>query len=205
MEDFRFIWRHEVGQADSISRELIHKRKVRVGWGVDYLPKVLLELIRSKRQLSSTCKNLLFTKKKAFRAAMEIVRGADRSIQVGHIEIETKELLDREKKGFYTEKVRRRQLQEIELLLDHYLGLMRSQGRSYEETLREAYPTKRKYLVFLQELEKAEASVIHAAIAGVRKGNKKDRTTWFQKLQDATRSIRREEAKRLFPTEEFYQ
>ena len=199
MKNFRFIWRHEVRQAHCISRELIHRRKIRFRWGVSYLPNLLIEAIRSKRNLSRTHKNLIFTKKKAFNAAREVARGEDRSLRMGYIEIETKELLDKERKGFYTEKLRRKQLQEIELLVDHFLSLMKSNGKTYEEALKKTYPARKKYLIFLRKLEQTEQDVIHAAITGLRKGSKKDRVTWFQKIQDATRSIRMEEVERIYP------
>lgn len=199
MKDYRCIWRHEAHQADRISRTLIQKRKVRFGWGVAYLPSLLLETLHFRRNLSSTRRNLLFTKRKAFKAAREISRGGDRAIQWGYIEIETKDLLDKEKKGLYTEKVRRKQLQEIELLVDHFLNLMKSNGRTYEEAVRTAYPAKGQYLGFLGKLERAEQEVISAAVTGIRKGSKKERVTWFQRVQETTRSIRTKEAGRLFP------
>lgn len=202
MKNFRFLWRHEVRQADWISRKLIHRRKIRFGWGVSYLPNLLLEAVRSKRNLSSTRKNLLFTKKKAFKAAGEVVRGEDRSIRMGYIEIETKELLDREKKGYYTEKVRRKQLQEIELLVDHFLSLMKTGGNTYGEAVHKAYPTKKHYLAFIKKIERAEQDVVHAAVTGLRKGSKKERVTWFHKVQEVTRSIRMEDVERLYPVDE---
>lgn len=199
MKNFRFIWRHEVRLADFISRKLIHRRKIRFGWGVSYLPNLLVEAVRSKRNLSRTRKNLLFTKKLAFKAAGEVSRGEDRAIRMGYIEIETKELLDRERKGYYTEKVRRKQLQEIELLVDHFLSLMKTGVKNYGEAVHKAYPSKKNYLTFIQKLERAEQEVIHAAVTGLRKGSKRDRVRWFQKVQEVTRRFRMEEVERLYP------
>ena len=146
-----------------------------------------------------TRKNLLFTRRKAIKAAREVARGGDRAIQMGFIEIETKDLLDREKKGFYTEKVRRKQTREVELLVDHFLRLMNTKENTFEAMVRESYPSGKEYLAFLNRLQQAEQDVIQAAITSMRKGSKKERLNWFKGVRETTRSIRMEEASRIFP------
>jgi hypothetical protein len=135
----------------------------------------------------------------AFDAVKEIKGGESHGTQIRLIEIKTKKLLDRERKGYYTEKVRRKQLKEIEMLMDHYLRLLDSQGKNYPEMLRAAYPSKEQYLFFLRKLQKAEQEVIQAAVTTMRKASKQERVRWFRRLEEAVKEVRMEEAEMLFP------
>jgi len=120
-------------------------------------------------------------------------------MQIRLIEIRTKKLLDKERKGYYTEKLRRKQLNEIELLIDHYLNLLNSKGKNYEALVRATYPSKEKYVSFLNKLQRAEQGVIQAAITSMKKGSKQERLNWFGRLEDASREGRMEEVGEIFP------
>ena len=50
------------------------------------------------------------------------------------------------------------------------------------------------YLNFLNNLQKLEEEVVRAAIGTMRKGTKKERRLWFDKVKAATRKIRLMEA-----------
>jgi hypothetical protein len=199
MKNSRRIWNHEVRQTDKIARELIGRDERKLGRRLLLFPVSLGAYLRYKRSLINTRKNLLFTKRLAFDAAKEVLRGKERFLEIRLIEIQTKELLDKEGKGFYTEKVRRKQLQEIELLIDHYTEVLRSDKDRYEERIRACYPTKKKYQSFLNRLQEAEHAVIQAAVSSLRKGSKKERAAWFKKVEEASRNARMEEVKGIFP------
>lgn len=199
MENSSVIWNYEVNQADKIARSLIEARRVEFGWRVLFLPSMLISYIRYRKSLFLTRKNLLFTKQLALKAAKEIFRGKDRALEIDSIEIKTKELLGKERKGFYTEKIRRKQLHEIELLIDHYLQLLNSNRTSYAEIIEVAYQSKKEYLSFINKLQKIEQEVVKAAILTMQKGSRKDRLTWFRKVQGISRKVRMEEVERIFP------
>ena len=114
------------------------------------------------------------------------------------MEIKTQNILDREKKGLYTEKVRRKQLVEIGLLITHYLNLLKSNHTRYEEMVKAAYPSKQHYIAFFEQLQKAEREVIQASIFTVRRGSKKERLKWFGKIERALAAARTQEAKQIF-------
>jgi hypothetical protein len=199
MKKSRTIWNHEVRQADKIARKLIPRDKGKLGWRLHLLPFSLGAYFRYKRGLFSIRKNLLFTKGLAFDAAKEVVRGKERFLEMRFIELKTKEILDKGGKGFYTEKVRRKQLQEIELLVDHYAEILRSEKDLYEDRIRTCYSTKKKYQSFLNKLHEAEHAVIQAAVSSLRKGSKKEREAWFKKVEEVSRNARMEEVKKIFP------
>ena len=199
MGNDRAIWSHEVGQAKKIARSLDDASRIEFGWRMLLLPNFLVHYIRYERNLSLTRRNLLFTKRMAFDAAKEIIGGESQAAQIRLIEIKTKKLLDKERKGYYTEKLRRKQLQEMELLIEHYLHLLNSNGTNYPGLVSATYPSKQKYLSFLNKLQKAEQEVMQAAITSMKRGSKQERLTWFRRVEEAYKKARMEEVEQIFP------
>jgi len=198
MGNARTIWHHEVNQADTIARGLLKAGSADFGWKILLDPSRFIAYLRSKRDLAEKRKNILFTKKLAFGAAKEIYRGNDRAHEMGLIVMKTRKRLDKDKKGTYTEKVRRRQMNEIEWLMDHYLRLLNSTGETFEENLRGAYSTKNKYLSYLNRLHKLEQEVRRASLGLPKNGRKKIRPSDFGKTQVVYEKIRNTEAKSIF-------
>lgn len=199
MGNYRAIWNHEVDQANKIARRLVDVSRIKFGWRMLFLPYFLVHYIYYKKNLILTRKNLLFTKRMAFDASKEIVGGESHAMQIRLIEIKTKKLLDKQKKGYYTEKLRRKQLQEIELLIDHYLHLLNSNEKRYGEMVRTIYASRQKYLSFLNRLQKAEQEVIQAAVTSMKKGSKQERLTWFRRVGEVTKEARGGEIEQIFP------
>jgi hypothetical protein len=199
MANSRTIWNYEVKKADKIARRLLENSRVKAGWRILLLPFFLLDYFRFKKNLWVTRKNLLFTKQLAFDGARAILEGSDRSTEIGAIEQKTKNFLNKDKKGFYTEKIRRKQLHEIEVLFDHYLSLLNSDKSDYDRMTEVSYQTRGKYLSFIDTLQKAEKEVIQAAVTTMRKGSKSDRRQWFKRVKEISRQTWIDEAKRIFP------
>ena len=199
MANSRTIWNYEVKKADKIAGCLLENNRVKADWRILLLPFFLLDYFRFKKNLWVTRKNLLFTKQLAFDGARAIFEGSDRSTEIGAIEKKTKNLLDKDKKGFYTEKIRRKQLHEIELLLNHYLGLLNSNRSDYDGMTKVSYQTRGKYLSFIDTLQKAEKEVIQAAVTTMRKRSKSDRRQWFKSVGEVSRQTWMDEVERVFP------
>ena len=198
MGNERTIWNHEVNQANKIARSLVDDKRNKFGWRILLPPDFLIRYIYYKKNLILTRKNLLFTKRMAFDAAKEIVGGGSHATQIRLVEIKTKKLLDRERKGYYTEKLRRKQLNEIALLVDHYLNLLNSKGKNHAELVRAQYPSKEKYVSFLNKLQEAEQRVIQAAITSMKRGSRQERVAWFTRLTTASKQAREEEVEQIF-------
>jgi hypothetical protein len=198
MGNFRTIWKHEIAQADKIAKILLNNKKVAVDWKIMLLPVFLYKVYHYRKNLGFTRKNFLFTKQLAYDAAKNIFQGKEQAWEFRRIEIQTKEILDQEKKGFYTEKIRRKQLPEIDLLIKHYRELFNAKQSKYPEIIKETYQSKGKYHSFLSTLQKAEEDVIQAATTTMRKGTKKDRREWFQKVSATTKKVRMAEADQIY-------
>jgi DNA-binding protein H-NS len=199
MGNARIIWNHESKQANGITKQLLGSNHPTKPWRIIVFPLALMDSIRGRLKTNETCKNLLYTKQLAFSAAEQIVMGHDKALELGAIDSMTREVLKKEQKGLYTEKIRKKQLMEIALLVEHYVKLLSAEGKTYDASVQEAYQTGGRYQAFFDRLEKRESEVIQAAVSSVRKGSKKKRVAWFKKVQDVTRDVRLEEINRIFP------
>jgi hypothetical protein len=198
MKSFRAIWKHEVRQVNATANSLVEAQKVKLNWRVLIPPLVIKDYIRYRNRLRVLRKNLIFTKQLAFDVAKNIHDGKERAWELRRIEIKTQEILDKEKKGYYTDKIRRKQFNEIELLIDYYLELMQTDQKRYAEMIKAIYPSKGNYLSFLNKLQKLEEEVIQAAITTMRKGSKKERREWFEKVRATTKKVRIAELDQIY-------
>ena len=190
MSSINAIKKFEIRQTSLIADDLIDKPKSKFNWRIIILPLYIYDFIRYRRRLRVLRKNLFFTKKLALEAASNIHQTKERTWEIRRIEIQTREILDKEKKGFYTDKIRNRQLREIEFLIDHYLDLLSLDQSGYDDMVRVKYPSKGSYQNFLSSLNKLEEDVIQAAVSTMRKGSKKERREWFDKVRAATKKVR---------------
>jgi hypothetical protein len=198
MKSCRAIKRYEARQNDRIAKSLMDAQMNIFGWRTLAFPLFIYDYIRYVKRLRVLRKNLFFTKQMALEAAENIHQGKPCAWEIRQIEIKTREILDREKKGFYTEKIRSRQLNEITLLIDHYLELLRTEKTNYIDAVKAKHSSRGAYLSFLNKLQKTEAEVIQAAVTTMRKGTKKERRQWFEKVKEATKKIRMQDADRIY-------
>jgi hypothetical protein len=198
MKSVNAIKNCESRQTRQIAGALIDRPTSKFNWRIIVFPLFLYDVIRYRRRLQVLRKNLFFTKKFALEAADNIHQGRERAWEMRKIEIQTREVLDKEKKGFYTDKIRNRQLREIEFLIDHYLELLGTNQSGYKNALKATYTAKGSFLAFLNRLQKIEEEVIQAAIATMRKGTKKDRRLWFDQVRAATKKARMAAADRIY-------
>ncbi|MDI6815468.1 MAG: NF038143 family protein, partial [Dehalococcoidales bacterium] len=112
------------------------------------------------------------------------------------IDDKTTNILASDKQGVYSERIRRKQMNEINLLIDHYLKLLKAEGKDYESLVKDAYQTQDNYEAFLHELTVAEKAVNRAAIQTV--GKTETALELISKMETVTNEIRRKEAEEIF-------
>ena len=154
-------------------------------------------LLKYRRTHETFVLNMLFTKRLALDAALDIVKkGQSRQNVIAQIDDKTRDILDSDTKGIYSEKIRRKQMNEINLLLDHYLKLLGAEGKSYESLVRNAYQTADDYKTFLHELMPVEKAVNRAAIQTV--GASETAHELVSGMERATERIRAEQTEKIF-------
>ncbi len=65
--------------------------------------------------------------------------------------------------SIYSDEIRREQIKEIELLVDHYGKLFKFDGENYAALVVGAYHTRENYAAFFKQLKAAEKDVMMAA------------------------------------------
>jgi len=130
------------------------------------------------------------------KAAFDMIeKGLGKEEVIARIKDKTGDILASDTKGIYSQKIRLKQIKEIELLVDHYRRLLEAEGKDYDSMIKNAYQTLEKYMPFLDQLERAEKEVYKAAQKTVKAATASDLVF---KMERATERIRRARAERIF-------
>ena len=195
---YNIIYYEERSLAKAVAAEVIPVNPITV-WEL-MIPFIFFyNIMRFKRAREVFTLNFMFTKKLALEAALNMIKkGQSKQNEIAQIEDKTNELLAADKKGVYSEKVRQKQLKEIDLLIDHYLKLLEAEGKDYLSLIRNAYTTRENYARFLHQLKQAEKEVNRAALQLQAVGNAETAHTITSEMEKTTDRIRQAEAAKFF-------
>ncbi|MGD8226470.1 MAG: NF038143 family protein [Desulfobacteraceae bacterium] len=189
------ILSQERAWARGVALAAMKQRPITV-WEVMIPIFILFNYMRLKGAREVFAQNLLYTKKLALKAAFAMVKNAlNREDAMSPVREETQELLASVKDGIYSEKIRQKQLQEIDLLIDHYSRLLKAEGKDYASLLVSAYWSQKDYEAFLVRLKGAESEVNLAAVETL--GTQADREM-LSRIERASERIRQAGAQRIF-------
>lgn len=192
---YESILSRERSLAKAVASAVIESKPLTV-WEM-MIPLVFIHnFLRFKRTREVFTLNFLFTKKLALEAAFDTVKkGQSRQQAMARIKEKTRNILAADKKGIYSQKIRQRQMKEIELLIEHYRTLLQAEGKDYNSMMKNAYRTWEEYSAFLEQIRRAEKEVNRAAQQTVRVATASDLVS---KMEKATERIRRSEAGKIF-------
>ncbi len=192
---FDMILSREERMARTIALKAIRSKPLSV-WEVMVPVIFIMGYMRAKTDREVFFQNMLFTKKLALEAAFDMIRKetpkADALMKIEH---RTRDLLSSVPDGIYSEGIRREQLKEIELLIDHYGRLIQAQGRDYAALVVDAYRSRDGYAQFNDRLAAAESAVTRAARQTL--GHKTDEET-AAKIETVADRLRRQEVETIF-------
>jgi len=192
---FDIILSREQRMARAIAHKAIRPKPLSV-WEVMVPVIFIMGYMRAKADREVFSQNMLFTKKMALQAAFDMIRRdtpkADALMKIEH---NTKDLVSSVPDGIYSEEIRREQLKEIELLVDHYCRLIQAQGRDYAALVVHAYQSRDGYTRFNDQLAAAESAVTQAARRTL--GHKTDEEM-AAKIESAANRLRRQEIETIF-------
>jgi len=142
--------------------------------------------------------NLLFTKKLALDAALAMTKNGQKKAEaMSPAEEKTKTLLASVKDGIYSEQIRQKQLEEIDLLIGHYCRLLQAEGKDYATLVAHSYSNLNQYKSFLEALKGAEGEVNRAAVETL--GSQADTET-LSRIEASSHSMRLGTAQKIFQT-----
>jgi hypothetical protein len=192
---YKEIFSRERSLAQTVSHVMIKARSISV-W--EFLIPILLifNFAKSKEIKEIFIQNFLFTKELALKGAQDMKNeGVSRRETLSRIEQKTQKLLESIKENIYSEEVRKKQMEEINLLLDHYSRLFEAEGKDYKAWLTHAYENPESYMAFLDSLKKAEKEVYLAAMKTV--GSQRN-TEMVVKMEGTTERVRVAAAEKIF-------
>jgi len=189
------ILSQERSLAKAVASAVIEEKPVTV-WEITIPILFLVNFLKFKRSREIFALNFLFTKKLALEAAFSMVeKGLSREEAMDRVKRKTMDILTSDQKGIYSQKIRQKQLKEIELLIDHYRRLLEVDGKDYPSMLKNAYQTCENYTAFLNRLKLVENEVNRAAQQTVRVATAVDLVSKMEKVTEKIRAVR---AERIF-------
>jgi hypothetical protein len=190
------ILRHERSVAGFTAVEVLGEYQISV-WEILIPPLFFFNFLRNRKSKELFVKNFLFTKMLALEGAFQMAeRGEEKAAALSRIEERTRAILDLQNRGFYSPAIRDKQLAEVGLLLDHFCLLLKADGQSHEEMVRNAYAAEKQYLKFLERLARAEKEVNAEALKTMGGADAEVQTTLI--MEKAAQKIRREMAEKMF-------
>ncbi len=192
---FKNILDRDRAVAKLVSMAVVRPKPLGV-WDVTIPIIFILNFMKLKQTREIFIQNFMFTKGLALDAAQNIIKkGRTRESELAQIEEKTKSILDADTDGIYSEEIRRSQMEEIDLLIDHYCKLSKTDGVDYSFLVINTYQDRRGYTAFFSKLKDTEKKVSNAA---KRILGKKADTVALSKIEAAVDRVRKAEVERIF-------
>jgi hypothetical protein len=194
-QKFKIIFERERSMAQGLALSLIRFKTLTV-WEIMIPIIFILNYVKLKHSREIFVQNQMFTKKMALDAALDMQKkDASKETVMAQIQSKTKELVSSIPGGIYSDDIRRQQLKEIDLLIDHFTQLLNAEGQDYASLVAHAYQTAADYSSFLERLKSAENEVMSAARRTL--GEQADLAT-AEKIESITDSMRAAEVNKIF-------
>jgi len=191
------ILAQEKALAKSVASVVIGQSPV-TAWDVLIPIVFVFNVLKFKRAREIFTLNFLFTKKLALQGAFDMVKkGQSREDILGQIRDRTSQILASDQKGIYSNKIRQKQMREMELLLDHYFRLLNAEGKDYGSMVRHAYRTPQDFAAFVKELEGIEKEVNRAASQTAGTASAPD---IIAKMEETAGRLRKAQVETIFGT-----
>ena len=193
---FDRIYNYERLIANSVALKVINSKPIGV-WEFLIPIVFILHFMRNKQSRELFIQNYMFTKRLALDGAFKMLhKGLSREDVISGIADKTRALLTApETQGIYSETIRQQQMNEIDLLFDHYCMLLSGEGQDYDALVRSAYGSRKNYSLFHERLKSAEKKVSDAARQTL--GAKAD-VEALLKIEKATEEIRLSQINKIF-------
>ena len=193
---YKIILEHERSMARAVAGSLIQPKPISV-WEVMIPVIFILNFAKTKQSREVFIQNHLFTKNMALKAAFDMFKKElNKQAVMESIESQTQKTLSSVPDSIYSDEIRREQIKEIELLIDHYGKLFKADGEDYAALVVSAYQTRENYAAFFRQLKAAENDVMMAAQRTL--GGQADSRAVGSRLEELTDRIRAAGVEKIF-------
>jgi hypothetical protein len=143
----------------------VHVKRPLSAWHFILPGMFIFDFLRRSSETRRYSTLFVFPRKLALDGALDMIKGEDRKKILSQIEEQIKQWLS--SLNLYSERLHRKHMDEIDLLVDHYSKLLHAEGNHYPGLVKYAYPARESYEAYLHRLSAAEQEVDHA-IAEIR-------------------------------------
>ena len=154
----------------------------------------IFDFLRRNSETRRYSELFLFPRKLALDGTLDILTGEDRKQVLSRVEEDIRQWLISLK--HYSERLLRGHMEQIHLLIDHYIALFQAEGNSYQELVRNAYKTHDQLMGYLQRLATAEQEV-DGAVAEIH-GGTPEISERLRAEQVQVEALRKKEVERIF-------
>ena len=194
---YKIILAKEESMARKMALSLIKPKQLTV-WEIMIPVIFILNYVKLKHSRETFIQNQMFTKKMALDAALDMKKkDISKDAVLAEIDAKTKELVASVPGGIYSDDIQQQQLNEIDLLIEHYSQLLNATGTDYASLVTHTYKSATDYMSFLTALQTAEKAVMSAAHRTL--GSQADTET-AARIESLTESMRSAEVDYLYST-----
>jgi hypothetical protein len=155
-DTYRIILEAEESFARTVALGVVVKKPL-TPWHFIIPGMFIFDFLRRNSETRRYSELFLFPRKSALHGAFDVLKGDDRKQVLSRVEEDIRQWLISLK--LYSERLLRGHMEQIHLLIDHYIALFQAEGNSYHELVRNAYKTQDQFVGYLQRLAAAEQEV----------------------------------------------
>jgi len=192
-DTYRIILEAEESFARAVALGVVVKKPL-TPWHFIIPGMFIFDFLRRNSETRRYSELFLFPRRSALHGTLDVLKGDDRKQVLSRVEEDIRQWLMSLK--LYSERLLRGHMEQIHLLIDHYIKLFQVEGNSYPELVRNAYKTQDQFMGYLQRLVAAEQEV-DAAVAEIH-GKTPEIWERLRAEQVQVEALRKKEAEHIF-------
>jgi hypothetical protein len=192
-ETYRIILEAEESFARAVALGVVVKKQL-TPWHFIVPGMFIFDFLRRNSETRRYSELFLFPRKSALHGTLDVLEGGDRKQVISRVEEDIRQWLISLK--LYSERLLRGHMEQIHLLIDHYIKLFQTEGNSYPELVRNAYKTQDQFMGYLERLVTAEQEV-DAAVAEIH-GKTPEISERLRAEQVQVEALRKKEVERIY-------
>jgi hypothetical protein len=165
-DTYRIILEAEESFARGVALGVVVKKPL-TAWHFLIPGMFIFDYLRRSSETQRYGELFLFPRKSALHGALDLLEEGDRKQVLSRVEEKIGQWLRLLK--LFSERLLRGHMEQINLLMDHYVRLFQAEGRTYPELVRNAYKTRESFMDYFRRLATTEQEV-DAAIGEIHRG-----------------------------------
>ncbi len=196
MQKYKLILQYEENFARLVALGLWIKRPISP-WHYLLPGMFIFDYLRRSAAVKNYSATFLFPRKLALDLSMQAMSRTDKKELFRQAEENIKEWLAAFK--MYSEEIKDRHMEQIGILMEHYIKLLKADGDEYSLLVKNTYGNRTNYENFIEKLTAAE-NYVDLAIAH-HLGNTEEIRKRLEAEREQVAELRKKEVQKIFPAQ----